>query len=76
MGISAADDMAEDNPHIERQSNGALGLVGGTGDRTKHGWWVQGSPIKNIRGKSNLCFANIRSEGCKIRCSKKFGAKT
>ena len=76
MGISAADDMAKDNPHIERV-NGAPGLVGGTGDRTKAGWWVQGSPIKNIRGKSNLCpCEHLRSEGCKIRCGKKFGAKT
>ena len=35
MGISAADDMLKDNPHIERLVNGAPGLVGGTGDRTK-----------------------------------------
>ena len=34
MGISAADDMLKDNPHIERRVNGAPGLVGGTGDRT------------------------------------------
>ena len=36
MGISAADDMLKDNPHIERQGQWcARFFVGGTGDRTK-----------------------------------------
>ena len=35
MGISAADEYLEENPHIERMGAGAPGLVGGRGDRTK-----------------------------------------
>lgn len=35
MGISAADEFLEENPHIERMVAGAPGLVGGHGDRTK-----------------------------------------
>ena len=53
MGISAADDMLKDNPHIERLVNGAPGLVGGTGDRTKPDGGFK-SYLK-YQTKSNLC---------------------
>ena len=76
MGISATDDMLKDNPHIERLVNGAPGLVGALVIGLP-GWWVQGSPIKNIRANPTSALANTYgAEGCKIRCGEKFGAKT
>lgn len=56
MGISAADQYLEENPHIERFPNGAPALVGGTGDRTKtdDGFKEVLSKIADANPNSNL----------------------
>ena len=66
--------MLKDNPHIERSMVREFSLI--IGDRTNR---MVGSrkSYQKYQSKSNLCpCEHLRTEGCKIRCGKKFGAKT